>query len=475
MAQSYPATKSKMGSWEYFTCQIPMGEVASLIKREEDFYKKNAVSLNEVLQREVEVKRVKKDIVSYLSNRGDRFFSAIVVGTLGGSPVFQPLKVESMKDDPHLQYFVNHFKDIEVGVLSFDSHAEMYALDGQHRLSAIMELIDGEDHDFSIPDGFKQEMLTVIFVPLDDNDEQVKREKYRRLFSSLNRYAKKTDQKTNILMDEDDFAAILTRRLIQTHDGFSFSTENNVSSLVNTDQKSDSMNPNQAQFTNLITLYKINQNLLKHSIERVFNEKQKEIERVKYIKGDYARQRPSDEHLDLMYDQLEEIWTVLFNIFPEIQDAKTIETRDLNNKEEAHLLFFPVCQTDIFAELIDRILREKCSIHARKVEGKEIQENLMILTKIPFLMREKPWVNFLCQFNRETDKWNITARGKTSPCSIAVNLILYICGFNEWNEQQIDEWKEKYKKSASETLKDEDINKVFEELINLRIKLSSGT
>ena len=90
-------------------------------------------------------------------------------------------------------------------------------------------------------------------------------------------------------------------------------------------------------------------------------------------------------------------------------------------------------------------------------------------------MRERPWVNFLCQLNRETDKWNITARGKTSPCSIAVNLILYICGFNEWNEQQVNEMQEIYKNSASETLKDEDINKVFEELISLRIKLSSET
>ena len=36
------------------------------------------------------------------------------------------------------------------------------------------------------------------------------------------------------------FAAILTRRLIQTHDGFSFSDEINVSSFCNTIQKSDS-------------------------------------------------------------------------------------------------------------------------------------------------------------------------------------------------------------------------------------------
>ena len=43
---------------------------------------------------------------------------------------------------------------------------------------------------------------------------------YRRLFSSLNRYARATDESTNIIMDEDDGIAILTRRLIAEHEFF---------------------------------------------------------------------------------------------------------------------------------------------------------------------------------------------------------------------------------------------------------------
>ncbi len=48
---------------------------------------------------------------------------------------------------------------------------------------------------------------------LEDTHESFM-QKYRRLFSNLNRYAKPTDQATNIIMDEDDTFAILTRRLI---------------------------------------------------------------------------------------------------------------------------------------------------------------------------------------------------------------------------------------------------------------------
>ena len=44
--------------------------------------------------------------------------------------------------------------------------------------------------------------------------------KYRKLFSTLNRYAKKTDGATNIILDEDDTFAILTRRLITDHEFF---------------------------------------------------------------------------------------------------------------------------------------------------------------------------------------------------------------------------------------------------------------
>ena len=36
------------------------------------------------------------------------------------------------------------------------------------------------------------------------------------------------------------------------------------------------------------------------------------------------------------------------------------------------------------------------------LEGKEIMENIKVLiAKIPFLMRERPWENFLCHLNRK--------------------------------------------------------------------------
>ena len=69
---------------------------------------------------------------------------------------------------------------------------------------------------------FRDEEISVIMVVQDPGDDPDERSEvlqdYRRLFSSLNRYAKATDESTNIIMDEDDGIAILTRRLIAEHE-----------------------------------------------------------------------------------------------------------------------------------------------------------------------------------------------------------------------------------------------------------------
>ena len=65
-----------------------------------------------------------------------------------------------------------------------------------------------------------EEEVSVIMLVRDEADDEEFLRSYRRLFSSLNRYAKPTDQDTNIIMDEDDWVAILTRRLLTEHDFF---------------------------------------------------------------------------------------------------------------------------------------------------------------------------------------------------------------------------------------------------------------
>ena len=93
------------------------------------------------------------------------------------------------------------------GVLTFDGTQRYYALDGQHRLSAIKNLLHGDVEDVGVPEGFaKEEMSVLVVVPTEtDGDvehEEAFRERFRRLFGHLNRYAKLMDKATNYVIDE---------------------------------------------------------------------------------------------------------------------------------------------------------------------------------------------------------------------------------------------------------------------------------
>src|SRR5690606_3119894 len=96
-----------------------------------------------------------------------------------------------------------------------------FALDGQHRLKAIQTLVEGTERDIpDMPEGFLEEEVSVIMLVRSEESEEKFLQMYRRVFSSLNRYAKPTDRDTNIIMDEDDAIAILTRRLLTEHEFF---------------------------------------------------------------------------------------------------------------------------------------------------------------------------------------------------------------------------------------------------------------
>ena len=217
--QLYPALRAHMGDWTYYIVKMRMREVATEVEFGSQVH--HDYTLDEAIQRTIKESRVKKEIVTYLTGRSDRFFSSLVVAAIGGSPKFYPV---SISDDPQFEVFADE-QGIEqsFGVLRFSPDRKYYALDGQHRLKAIKTLLQPEDEAERVepPPDFANEEISVLMVirPAESAEENWLAS-YRRLFSSLNRYAKPTDQDTNIIMDEDDLFAILTRRLITDHHYF---------------------------------------------------------------------------------------------------------------------------------------------------------------------------------------------------------------------------------------------------------------
>ncbi|KPF61717.1 DNA sulfur modification protein DndB [beta proteobacterium AAP51] len=144
-------------------------------------------------------------IKDYLMKSEHRFLGALLVAAWGGAPQYMSVSM----DDPD---GVLSGIDKQFGVLTFDGTQQYFALDGQHRLKAIKEALKSNPE-------IGQEDICVIMVSHYDTEEGKVRT--RRLFTNINRNAKATTGAENIVLDEDDGPAIVTRRLITEHPFFS--------------------------------------------------------------------------------------------------------------------------------------------------------------------------------------------------------------------------------------------------------------
>ena len=137
-------------------------------------------------------------MTNYLLRQPERFYGAIIVAAWGGRPVYQTVKME---DHPLLD------DDFEFGLLKFDGRQEYFALDGQHRLKSIKDAIEKKPE-------LRHEEVSVVFVTHERTEEG--NVKTRRLFHTLNRYARPTTTGENIALDEDNVVSISTRMLLKS-------------------------------------------------------------------------------------------------------------------------------------------------------------------------------------------------------------------------------------------------------------------
>lgn len=158
--------------------------------------------LNDLIQRGISERT--QDIVEYLLKSEHRFLGALIVAVWGGNPNFTSVVMEN--DEGLLSGLDNAF-----GVLTFDGSQQYFALDGQHRLKAIKDSLKKNPE-------LGSEEICVILVSHYETPEG--KERTRRLFTNINRYAKTTTKGENIALDEDDGFSIIVRRLINEHEFF---------------------------------------------------------------------------------------------------------------------------------------------------------------------------------------------------------------------------------------------------------------
>lgn len=210
-----PAIAGRMGSTQYFQAVMRADELAGTVHAAMDFKEFDSFMASERMQRPISEERVEREIVPYLTNSADRFFGSIIVLVYEPDQFdFEPLKDLGV---PNLQGAYRDFAE-NVGALTITG-GKLFALDGQHRLHALRTVIAGGTTPrlgLAITGPYandvRNDMLSVIFLEFST------KEKARRIFNKVNRYAKPTSKATNILISEDDGLSIIARCLASLDD-----------------------------------------------------------------------------------------------------------------------------------------------------------------------------------------------------------------------------------------------------------------
>lgn len=425
----YPALKARMGTWDYYIIKMKMKDLVKEVDFASRLY--DSKTLDEAIQRTLNEGRVKKEIVNYLANRSDRFFSSLVVAALGGNPTFSPVRIT---DDERFAVLKAGNVDEAFGVLTFNGGQRYYALDGQHRLKSIKTLIESGSVDDvpPLPPGFLEEEVSVIMLVRDEaNDDEFLRS-YRRLFSSLNRYAKPTDQDTNIIMDEDDWTAILTRRLLTEHEFFLWKGRAVESPKLKT--KGKNLNSGDSYFTTLQTLYSMNETLL------TTPQRDKQRFRTKQFKFF----NPGEPLLDEMFDELVIYWDAMLDEISQLsRDPSKMRSHDADEDESGELadsvLFWPIGQ-----ELFAKVVRSRMNRFLPDCDNPssiEVRECVRIFSKVNWELHEAPWRGLLISQDPSKGNWKMRNEDRKHAVDIGERVLRYQVGIDDLSPSALDELK----------------------------------
>ncbi|HCY76478.1 MAG TPA: DndB [Ignavibacteriales bacterium] len=364
-----PALRAKIGNWVYYTTTLTFEEVNKYVERVDDQLHKSE-GLRDLIQRSLT--KNFQSIRDYILNQEERFFNALVLAVYDGIPDWIEVELKLGDED-----FFN------MGFLEFPGNQKIFPLDGQHRVEGIKAALE-------LNENLKNEKITVIFVG-HKNDEKGM-QKSRRLFTTLNRYAKPVTMDDIIALDEDDSIAIITRNLLENFDLFMDDrvTKSKSKAIIDKDKNS---------FTSIITLYQCNRELLK--IFRKHRKKESpNSSRDKKNLDEYLKLRPDDEEI-IMYEKLcLEFWHSFRDKIPFINEflqnsKRRIEQPALkfrNSDNGGNLLFRPVGLLPFIQAVIE--------VHNRTEQSFEAIFDKYISAE--FNINEIPWKNVLWNPNEKT-------------------------------------------------------------------------
>lgn len=317
--------KAKMGSTEYYIAKMSAGELIDRVGIAKEMPEWPEMTSEEKMQRECDIRRIVDEIVPYVVEDPDRFFSSLIVDIYMG---FENITFEPLSDVVTKLPTAYKVPTMDMGFLTLPGKERLIALDGQHRLLSLKIAIKGTT---GIPGGTKttpamnnlkphpelaNDEVCVILVKHTDNL------KIRKIFNKINKYAKQTSRSDNIITSDDDIFAVTARRLIRDGEPLGAIGEIDV---VN--WKSTTLSQRSKNLTTLSALYTINETILKDD-------------------GFTQKKLPNEDDIEAAYRKVTYFWNVLLSNIEIFQKylLLTREDRPISKLREENLLLKPVTQ-----------------------------------------------------------------------------------------------------------------------------------
>jgi DNA sulfur modification protein DndB len=327
MAIVIPAIRGKLGNTEYFETTMKVRDLVQAVRPPREMDGWANFGIEERMQREPDTKRIETQLAPYIAKNADRFFGSVIVLVTNGEVIFEP--VTDFQTKIPAAYRQNAQR---IGFMTIDG-GTLIVLDGQHRLLALRKVQQGEIVG-AAAENVGEDEVCVIFITYETDI------KTRRIFNTVNRYAKQTSRGDNIITSEDDGYAIIARHLLR--DDFPLASREDGTGKREeiADWKSNTLTKRSLRLTTISAVYESVRLILGfHGVDKL-----------------NPQERPSDEDLDTYINYSSEVWEALLNGLDAYKKAlaqlKTIpEMRD--DEAKTALLFKPASQI----ALIDGLLR----------------------------------------------------------------------------------------------------------------------
>lgn len=306
-----PAIKAKIGDWDYYVATLTFNQVATRVSRVDE-HLHHSEALSDLIQRSITDNFI--SIKNYILNQPERFFNSLVLAVYDDYPDWREIAFEYEGEETY-----------RMGILEFAGHHRIFPVDGQHRVEGIKSALEDNPE-------LGTEQIAVVFI--GHRNDRAGTIRTRRLFTTLNRYAKPVSEDANIALDEDDTVAILTRELLEEFPLFTGPR------VVYTQNKAIPVTNTQA-ITSIITLYQANTELIKLYLKGTDGRRPtaKKLETFKKF-------RPADAILNDYRTQLLEFWNAFVEGFTFLETYMT-RTQNAaagyrNSETGGNLLFRPV-------------------------------------------------------------------------------------------------------------------------------------